>query len=93
MNLLKIQDAILECYREMYLASEPSADFDYLMETAELDKEGRMIIKFLDYEIDNIDYDKIIENICTKYKIKGALKDRFKVHISLGVSPKIKQNK
>ena len=83
----KIDNLILECYKELFKESIPSADFVELMETASLNKQGELEIPFMDYEIDNTLLYEIINKYAKQVKPKWQ-KESFKRTILLGCSPK-----
>jgi len=80
----------MECYRILFYKSTPSADFEKLMEEADVNEDGQKVINFMDYEIDEEVYDVIVESIIRKYKFKGYKIQQFKTTIALGCSPKFK---
>ena len=86
----KIDNAIMECYRELYKHSTPTADFDVLMQTADKNEFGQLTIPFMDYEIDSSVMDEIIKNTCKKYKFNRHTSTLFRNTILLGCSPKTK---
>lgn len=87
----KIDKAIWYCYTELYKASEPSADFEELVENAKIDENGRKVIDFMAYEITAFDMDVIIERTIGKFRIPKWQRGAFKTTIYLGCSPKTKQ--
>ena len=94
MNMKKkdnIELALLDCYKELYKNSTPSADFQELMDKAELNNRGQKIINFNDYEIHPNDFDLILENTLKKHKISKTIQQTFKNTIYLGCSPKFKK--
>jgi hypothetical protein len=86
----KLNEATLECYKRLYAASMPSADFNELVANATIGKDGRKNIPFMDYEILQEDMDKIIKDIMREYKIPKWY--GFSVGIYLGCSPKTRHN-
>jgi len=86
-----IELALLDCYKELYKNSTPSADFQELMDKAELNNRGQKIINFNDYEIHPDDFDLILENTLKKHKISKTIQQTFKNTIYLGCSPKFKK--
>lgn len=83
--------ALLECYRRLYKAATPSANFDELMAKAYVDEHGMKHIPFNDYEIEDEYMKDIIEDVIKEYKIKPQLRQQaFRVTIHLGASPKTK---
>jgi hypothetical protein len=86
----KEEKAIDECYRRLYKAATPSADFDLLVETATIDDNGLKHIPFLDYELEEDKFESIIEDVIKEFKISSTRKGPFRVSIMLGCSPKFK---
>jgi len=84
----KNDEAIMDCYVELYLNSTPSADFKDLMEKALLNERGQKVIDFNSYEIEEEKYDEIVESMIKKHKFKGYMVQQFKNTIALGCSPK-----
>ena len=89
---LKEEKAIAECYRRLFKASSPTADFDLLVENAIIDKDGLKHIPFMDYELEEDKFESIITDVIKEFKIKPTHKNPFRVAIMLGCSPKTKQN-
>lgn len=85
----KIENALMECYTELYKNSCPSVDFQYLIDNAKKDIFGRKIIDFDSYEIEEKKFDEIIDIIIKKYKLKPYESKQFKTTIYLGCSPRI----
>jgi len=90
MNSKKIDNAIMDCYRELYKYSDPPADFDELVEDADINEFGQKIIPYNDYVIDRTVLDDIIYKTIIKHKIPKHLRRSFKSTIYLGCSPKSK---
>lgn len=89
----KLEEAVMECYRELYKAATPSADFDKLVEEAPVNKQGQKEIDFMAYEIDSDVMEDIINGIIKKYKIKpDKMVNAFRGAIYLGASPKTRRN-
>lgn len=86
----KEEKAISECYRRLFKAATPSADFDLLVENATIDEMGKHI-PFLDYELEEDKFESIIEDVIKEFKIKPSRKQPFRVTIMLGCSPKSKK--
>jgi hypothetical protein len=87
----KIDQAILECYQELYKNSEPSADFSELVANAKINQFGQKEIDYMSYEIDEKLHNSIIESTIKKYKIKNLLATQFRNTINLGCSPTFKK--
>ena len=88
----KEEKAIAECYRRLFKASTPPADFDLLVENAIIDKNGLKHIPFLDYELEEDTFESIIKDVIKEFKIKPIHRVPFRVTIMLGCSPKTKYN-
>ena len=84
----KEQKAITECYRRLFKASTPSADFDLLVENAIIDEDGLKHIPFMEYELEDDKFESIIEDVIKEFKIKPSNKQPFRTTIMLGCSPK-----
>jgi hypothetical protein len=84
--------AMMECYRRLYKASTPSADFDQLVEEAPVNEQGRKVIDFMAYEIDEPEYTQILEDVIKEFKIKPKYRAKaLSMSILLGCSPKFKK--
>jgi hypothetical protein len=92
-RLKQLTNAAFNCYREMYAACDPPADFDKLYEEAPIDKDGRKEIKFLEHEMDQEKFDEILEKYLNDktLKLKPYEKRDFSISINLGCSPKCKR--
>ena len=87
----KISKVMWECYELLYQNSEPSVDFNDLVENSKTDEDGRKQIPFNDYEIDRDVYENIVENTIKKHKLKNLDPQCVRNSIALGCSPKIKK--
>ncbi len=56
----KIDDALFDCYRELFANSTPKGDFDQLVENATINDRGQKEIPFDDYEIGEARFQEII---------------------------------
>ena len=90
MNSKKIDDAMMDCYRELYKYSNPPADFNELVEDADINEFGQKIIPYNDYVIDRTVLDDIVYRTIIEHKIPKHLRVGFKNTIYLGCSPKSK---
>lgn len=84
----KIDDAIFDCYRELFANSTPVGDFDKLVEIAELNERGQKVIPFDDYEISEERFQEIIKETLTKHKVPKRLHSSFSGAIYIGCSPR-----
>ena len=87
----KEQRIIWQIYREMYAVSTPPADFDELINSAEINKRGQKIILFDNYEISEKDYCEILERKLKDNRITKLKQQMIKNTIALGVSPRFKK--
>ena len=85
--------AMWACYRRLYKASEPSADFDKLMEDAPVNENGQKVIDYMSYEIDMSTYEEIIKEVIDEFKIKPSYSaNAFRITMAFGATPKFKSN-
>ena len=86
----KPYDIIMDISRELYMNATPSADFDKLVENAEV-VDGIKQIPYDEYEIE----EEILEAILRKHfiinKVNGRMKSAIRFEVMLGCSPKTKQ--
>jgi len=85
------EKALTECYRKLYKASTPPADFDELIKNATTNENGEKVIDYNAYEICEYEFSEIMSNIIKEYKIRSHRQDLFKNTILLGCSPKFKK--
>jgi hypothetical protein len=84
--------AMWECYRRLYKASEPSADFDELLKAAPTNEKGQKVIDFMAYEIDPDVYIEIVNGTIKEFKLKPKYRvDLFRRTMILGATPKFKK--
>jgi len=67
----KEEQAIHECYRRLYRASTPSANFDELIQNASENELGEKVIDYNNYEICEYQFSEIIQEVIKEYKIKN----------------------
>ena len=84
-----LKNIVFDIYRELYENSEPKADFDILVENAEIMSDGRKYIPYNDYEIDGDLMDEII-NKHIRNRLNKFDKQAIRIEILLGCSPKTK---
>lgn len=89
-----LKEHALNCYREMFAASTPSADFDELMANATVNERGQKEIPFMDHVLEQDTFDKILNNFLESKTVKltKAEKKDFSVTIHLGCSPRTKRD-
>jgi hypothetical protein len=84
--------AMWECYRRLYKASEPSANFDQLLKDAPTNERGQKVIDFMAYEIDPDVYIEIVNGIIEEFKLKPKYRvELFRRTMILGATPKFKK--
>ncbi len=86
----KTNDVMTSIYTELYAVSEPSASWDYLIESAELNEQGQKIIPYNDYLIDQEVYEEIVKRHLKESKLPKWRKEAISRGILLGCSPKFK---
>lgn len=84
----KIENALWDCYRDLYANSTPKGDFDLLVKEATINERGQKVIPFDSYEIDENLFQQIIKDSIKKHKIPRRLHHAFSVAIHLGCSPR-----
>lgn len=84
----KIDDALFDCYRELFANSTPKGDFDQLVENATINDRGQKEIPFDNYEISEARFQEIIVDTLKKHKVPKSLHKSFSVAIHLGCSPR-----
>ena len=84
---------LMECYRDIYAHSTPKANFDELLDNANINERGQKEIPFMDYEIEESTFEGIVNKVLDKNKVKNTY-DRRRVFTTLylGCSPKFKRN-
>ena len=86
-----MEKAVLECFRRLYKESTPSADFDKLVEEAEINEWGQKVIDYMAYEIDEDRATEIVNEVAKEFKIKSEWqKKSLNANVWLGCSPKFK---
>lgn len=88
----RIENLILDIYRELYKQSTPSADFDELVNNASLNERGQKIIDYNSHELEHDKFEVIINQKIKEHKIrlKDYEKKRLTFQVYLGCSPKSK---
>lgn len=84
----KLNEIILDIYRELYANCTVPCDFDKLVEEAEIGDDGRKIIPYDEYEIDDDLMQSIVEKKMSAHRLKKWEKDKVRFNVYLGVSPK-----
>jgi len=85
--------AMWECYRTLYKASDPPANFDDLMRDAPVNEHGQKVIDYMAYEISMEDYNEIVNETIKEFKIKPKYRaDVFRQTMAFGATPKFKRD-
>jgi hypothetical protein len=85
----KIENAIMDVYREMYAVASPPADLDEIIKSGE-GKEDRFFDK---YYLDIDTQISIIDDVCKKAKLNGYNKRIVHMSVSLGSAPSSNKEK
>jgi hypothetical protein len=83
----RLQFLIEECYREMYRAATPSADYDKLLEEASTDEWGRKVIDYNSYYLDSEKFEEIANKYKSKMKMYKPEEHAFSLAVYLGSTP------
>ena len=67
----KEEEALTECYRKLYKASTPPADFDELIKNATTNENGEKVIDFMAHEICEYEFSEIMSDVIKQYKISS----------------------
>jgi hypothetical protein len=88
----RIDNAMLDCYRELFANSTPKGDFDAMMAEADKNEFGQLVIPFMDYELEEAKFEEIVQKYMNDKALKLSEYDKrsFSVSIHLGCSPKFK---
>lgn len=88
----RIENAMLDCYRELFANSTPKGDFDAMMAEAEKNEFGQLVIPFMDYELEEEKFEEILNKYANSKDLKFNEYDKraFRTAIYLGCSPKTK---
>jgi len=86
----KIKDDVIlnELYRRSFAASNPYGDWDEILENSPLDKDGKKLIPYMDYECPRIKLEEIFDSVMNEYKVPNHKIGSFSFHFWLGCSPK-----
>jgi hypothetical protein len=89
--LTKDEKILHELYRRSFAASEPSGDWDHLLEIATLNEEGKKVIPYMDYECEEDVLEEIFKDVMKRYKVPKWRQKGFYFSFILGCSPKMKR--
>ena len=82
----KLWEICMDIYREMYKKSEPSADFDELIESGETKKP----MWFMNYELEEDKASQIVQKHFEKNKLRKFERRKVSMEVFLGCAPKTK---
>ena len=88
----KVEKIVIEIYTSLYLNSTPSVDFNNLIETSPIDKEGNIRVPYENHQISYSKYLEILNEIKAKYRLSKRVINSINVSILLGVCPVLKMN-
>jgi len=88
MKTEKLKQKVLDIYTEMYAQATPPANFQDLMDNAEINERGQKVIPYNDYTLDAKIGDEIIRKHCRWLRKRDKKAIEFEIY--LGVSPKFK---
>ena len=83
----------MDVLRELYQNSTPQADFDELIQNAQRDEDGRKIIPYDDYIIEEQLMVDIVNKHIKENNLNKSDSDVIKYEVYLGPSPKTKEEK
>lgn len=86
----KLYNLVMDCYRELYRESTPSADFDELVKNAPINDDGQKMIDYNAYELDFDKYGEIVEKYIKKGKLSYFEVKGFRFEMALGSGPRTK---
>ena len=84
----RLNDIVMEIYRELYANCVNPVNFDLLVAASDVDEQGRKVIPYLDYEIDADLFDEIVTKIMKRHRLKQHQKTIVKWNVYMGCSPK-----
>lgn len=87
----KEEQIIWDIYVDIYKMSTPSADFNELVDKAPMDDRGRKEIYFMNYEIEEYVFDKILDSHLKGRRITKLKQRMIRNTILMGCSPKFKK--
>lgn len=88
----KEEQIIWDIYVDIYKMSTPSADFSELVDKAPMDDMGRKNIYFMNYEIEESVFDKILDSHLKGRRITKLKQRMIRNTILMGCSPKFKKD-
>ena len=83
----KLSKIIMETYTELYANCTTPVDFDLLVESSPRDENGKRMIPYEDYFIDENLFEEIVRRKIKQYHIKKHDQGSFRFAIYMGCSP------
>lgn len=83
----KLNNLVMNAYRELYANCTTPVDFDFLVEKAEIGDDGKKIIPYNKFFITKEKHDEIVEKHMKSMKLSKLEKDAFKFEMCLGCGP------
>lgn len=90
--MTKLEKAYYSCMTKMYQASEPSANFQELLDNADINENGLKDIHYENYLIDRDVAVEIFDETVKEFKIPKHQITYLSRAVWLGASPKFKKN-
>lgn len=84
----EMESIILVTLHQIYKKSEPKANLFKLIESSPRDEEGRILVPFDDYFIDEVKAERIIHRNISLFKMSEYEKRVLSFNIYLGASPR-----
>lgn len=84
----KVEMAAWHCLRQLYANATPPANFDELVEKADVNERGQKVVDFMSYYVDKDLFEEIVKQTIKDFKLKKEIELRdFKFLVYLGPSP------
>lgn len=88
MKKSKVEMAVWHCLRQLYANATPPANFDELIEKADVNENGQKVIDFMAYYVERSMFEEIVQQTIKDFKIKKEIDLRnFNFLVYLGPSP------
>lgn len=88
MKKSKVEMAVWHCLRQLYANATPPANFDELIEKADVNEQGQKVIDFMAYYVEKSKFEEIVQQTIKDFKLKKEMEIRdFKFLVYLGPSP------
>lgn len=74
-----LEQAVYECYKEMYRKAQPSIDFDEILQAAKEGKEDKKFPFYRQHYLSSEEYTDIVESYIYAYHIRRNTKDHMEL--------------